>query len=65
MVSSKATQAVYTVDVYGLRPVQSGQLSMDLTKRIQRVQFLQEQQNGNGAWTNSKRLQEKLLTKSP
>jgi hypothetical protein len=34
VVSSEATQAVCIVDVYGLRPVQSGQLSRDVTKRI-------------------------------
>jgi hypothetical protein len=32
VVSSEATQAVYIVDVYGLRPVQSGQLAWDVTK---------------------------------
>jgi hypothetical protein len=34
VVSSEATQAVCIVDVYGLRPVQSGQLSRDVTKRV-------------------------------
>jgi hypothetical protein len=34
VVSSEATQAVCMVDVYGLRPVQSGQLSRDVTKRV-------------------------------
>jgi hypothetical protein len=34
MVSSEATQAVYIVDVYGLRPFQSGQLSRDVTKCV-------------------------------
>jgi hypothetical protein len=37
VVSSEATQAVCTVDVYGLRPVQSGQLSRDVTKRVSLV----------------------------
>jgi hypothetical protein len=32
VVSSEATQAVCIVDEYGLRPVQSGQLSRDVTK---------------------------------
>jgi hypothetical protein len=40
VVSSEATQAVCIVAVYGLRPVQSGQLSMDVTKRVQLVRFL-------------------------
>jgi hypothetical protein len=31
VVSSEATQAVCMVDVYGLRPVQCGQLSRDVT----------------------------------
>jgi hypothetical protein len=39
VVSSEATQAVCIVDVYGLRPVQSGQLSRDVTKRVQWVQL--------------------------
>jgi hypothetical protein len=30
VVSSEATQAVFIVDVYGLRPVQSGRLSRDV-----------------------------------
>jgi hypothetical protein len=34
VVSSEATQAVCNVDVYGLRSVQSGQLSRDVTKRV-------------------------------
>jgi hypothetical protein len=42
VVSSEATEAVCIVDVYGLRPVQSGQLSWDVTKSVQWVQFLQE-----------------------
>jgi hypothetical protein len=33
MVSSEATQAVCIVDAYALLPVQSGQLSRDVTKR--------------------------------
>jgi hypothetical protein len=33
VVSSEPTQAVCTVDVYGLWPVQIGQLSKDVTKR--------------------------------
>jgi hypothetical protein len=40
VVSSEATQAVCIVDVYGLRPFQSGQLSRDVTKCVQWVQFL-------------------------
>jgi hypothetical protein len=32
VVSSESTQAVCIVDVYGLRPVQSGQLLRDVTK---------------------------------
>jgi hypothetical protein len=35
VLSSEAIQAVCIVDVYGLRPVQSGQLSRDVTKRVQ------------------------------
>jgi hypothetical protein len=34
VVSSEATQPVRIVDVYGLRPVQSGQLSRDVTERV-------------------------------
>src|SRR5215471_16626971 len=34
VVSSEATQAVCIVDVYGLRPIQSGQLSINVTKRV-------------------------------
>jgi hypothetical protein len=34
-VSSAVTQAVYIVELYGLRPVQSGQLSRDVIKRVQ------------------------------
>jgi hypothetical protein len=40
VVSSEATQVVCMVDVYGLRPVQNGQLSRVVTKRVQWVQFL-------------------------
>jgi hypothetical protein len=40
VVFTEATQAVCIVDVYGLRSVQSGQLSKDITKRVQWVQFL-------------------------
>jgi hypothetical protein len=40
MVSSEATQAACIVDVYGLWPVQSGQLSRDVPKGVQWVQFL-------------------------
>jgi hypothetical protein len=42
MVCSEATQAFCIVDLYGLRPVQSGQLSRDVTKRVQWIRFLQE-----------------------
>jgi hypothetical protein len=35
VISPEATQTVCIVDVYGLRPVQSGQLSRDETKRVQ------------------------------
>jgi hypothetical protein len=37
VVTSEATQTVCIVNVYGLRPFQSGQLSRDLTKRVQWV----------------------------
>jgi hypothetical protein len=40
VVSSESTQAVRIVDVYGLRPVQSGQLSRDVTKCVQWVQVV-------------------------
>jgi hypothetical protein len=40
VVTAVATQAVCIVDAYGLRPVQSGQLSRDITKCVQWVQFL-------------------------
>jgi hypothetical protein len=42
VVSPEATQAVCIVDLYGLRPVQIGQLSRDVTKCVQWVQFLQQ-----------------------
>jgi hypothetical protein len=41
VVSSEATQAIFIVDVYGLQPIQSGQLSRDVTRRVQWAQFLQ------------------------
>jgi hypothetical protein len=34
VVSSEANQAVFMVNVYGLRSVRSGQLSKDVTKRV-------------------------------
>jgi hypothetical protein len=40
VVFSEATQAVHIVDVYGLWPVQSGQLSRDVIKHVQWVRFL-------------------------
>jgi hypothetical protein len=40
VVSSEATQAVCMLDVYGLRPVQSGQLSRDVTKWLRLVTSL-------------------------
>jgi hypothetical protein len=42
VVTSEATQAVCIVNVYGLRPFQSGQLSRDVTKHVQRVRSPQE-----------------------
>jgi hypothetical protein len=39
VVTSDTTPAVCIVDVYGLRPVQCGQLSRDITKCVQWVQF--------------------------
>jgi hypothetical protein len=42
VVFSGTTQAVCIVDVYRLRPIQSGQLSRDVTKCVQWVQFLQQ-----------------------
>jgi hypothetical protein len=34
VVSSEATHAICIVDVYGLRPVQSGEWSRDVNKRV-------------------------------
>jgi hypothetical protein len=34
VVSSEVIQAVCIVDVYGLRPIQTGQLSRNVTKRV-------------------------------
>ena len=39
VVTSEATQAICIVDVYGLQPVQRGQLLRDVTKCVQWVHF--------------------------
>jgi hypothetical protein len=40
VIFSEATKTVCIVDVYGFRPVQSGQFSRNVTKFVQWVQFL-------------------------
>jgi hypothetical protein len=45
VVTSEATQAVCILDVYGLRPAQSGYLSRDVTKHVQWVRFLTHRRN--------------------
>jgi hypothetical protein len=45
VVSSEATQAACIADVYGLRPVQSGQLSRDVTKRVHTVHLSERTRN--------------------